>query len=199
MKRTLLSILFLLVFITVLSGCMAFRGEDFKDFSQIYPERTSQIQKNDFRIQYIMNAAQYTNGTLMSSSQKTKIRYSRVLEKVLAVKQIFGEFGSAVSNPDWSIKIDIREEEHFNEILALLSAFTLCIIPSQTSYDMIATATVFDKDGNQLETLSAKQDVKVLIQILFLLPWRGGLIEQAQENLFKDIILQLEELATQKG
>ncbi len=197
MKRTILSIL--LVCITVLSGCMTFRGDDFKDFSQIYPERVSQIQKNDLRIQYIMNAGHYANGTLASSSQNTKIRYSRALEKELAVQQIFGEFGSAVSNPDWSIKIEIREEEHFNEILTLLSGFTLCIIPTQTSVDMIATATVFDKDGNQLKILSAKQDVNIIIQILFLLPWRGGLIEQAQENLFKDIILQLEALAPQKG
>lgn len=198
MKRTLL--LFLtLISITLCSGCMAFRGAEFTDFSQIYPERVSQMPKSDLRVQAVVNARHYANGVLASASSKTKNIYVKTLENVLSNQHVFSEIGMAVSEPDWSIKFDIREEEHFNEILTIISGLTLCLIPTQTTVEISATAIVYDKDGKELATLKSKQDIKVVIQLFFLLPWRGGLAEQARQNLIKDIILQLGELASQKG
>ena len=140
-------------------------------------------------------------GVVWTSSSETKNRYVRALQKVLSNEHMFREIGMSVSDPDWSIKIDIREEEKFNEILSFLSGATLVLIPFVDSVEISAKATVYDKNGKELATLKSKQDVKIVFQTLFLFlaPWRNVISDQAQQNLIKDIILQLGELASQKG
>lgn len=200
MKRTLL-LFFTIIFITLYSGCMAFRGAEFTDLSQIYPERVSQIPKSDLRVQTFMNARHYANGVVWSASSKTQNIFIGVLEKVLNDQHMFKEIGMSVSDPDWSVKFDIREEEHFNEILSALSGATLVLIPFIDYVEISAKATVYDKDGKELATLKSKQDVKYVFQTLFLFlaPWRDVICNQARQNLIKDIVLQLGELSYQKG
>lgn len=200
MKRTVL-LFFTIISIVLHSGCMAFRGAEFTDFSQIYPERVSQMPNSDLRVQTFVNARHYANGVVWSASSKTQNIFIKVLEKVLSNQHMFKEIGMSVSDPDWSVKFDIREEEKFNEILSVLSGATLVLIPFVDSVEISAKATVYDKDGKELATLKSKQDVKVVFQTLFLFlaPWRNVIYDQAQQNLIKDIVLQLGELASQKG
>ena len=197
MKRPIL--LYLVVLSMFFSGCMAFKGKDYKDFSSVYPERVSQIPKSDLRIQYVMDAKHYANGVPASASLETKRRYVASLEKVLAEQYMFNQIGHAVADPDWSIKIEIQENEIANDLNVLLCGFSLMLIPAKASIEIDATATVFNKDGRQLATLKANQNADVYYHLFFLFPWHMGLLDEIQQNLLKDIVLQLGELASQKG
>lgn len=197
MKRSIL--LYLVVLSMFFSGCMALKGENYKDFSSVYPKRVSQIPKSDLRIQYVMDAKHYANGIPASASLETKRRYVASLEKVLAEQYMFNQIGHAVADPDWSIKIDIQENEIANDLNILVCGFSLMLIPAKETIEIDATATVFNKDGRQLATLEAKQNADVYYHLFFLFPWNKGLFDEMQQNLLKDIVLQLGELASQKG
>jgi hypothetical protein len=178
---------------------MALKGNDYKDFSIVYPERVSQIPKSDLRIQYVMDAKHYANGIPVSVSLETKRRYVASLEKVLAEQHMFNQIGPAVADPDWSIKIDIQENEIINDLNVLVSGFSFMLIPAKETIEIDTTATVFNKDGRQLATLKANQNADVYYHLFFLFPWNMGLLDEIQQNLLKDIVLQLGELASQKG
>jgi len=199
MKQTLL--FFTIISFMLCSGCMSFRGSEFNDSSQGYPEKVSQITHSDLRVQSVVNARHYANGVVATSSSEANNRYIKILEKMLSDQHMFGEIGLSVSDPDWSIKIDIREEEKFNEINVILSGCTLLLIPCTDDIEISANATVYDKNGKELAILKSKQNFKYVLQtfLLFAAPWRNVVSDEAQENLIKDIILQLGELTNQKG
>jgi len=180
---------------------MAFRGGEFTDFSRTYPEKMAKMSKNELSVQIIVNARQYVNDELVqpAKSLDTKHRLLKTLEGVLLDQNVFREIGTQVSNPDWSVKLDIRKEEKFSFASAILTGLTLFLIPGQSYFETSAIATVYDNRGEEIAELNAKTDVKLIMQLFFMLPWRSGLFEEADRNLFKDLILQLSELATEKG
>jgi hypothetical protein len=182
-------------------GCMAVRGPAFTDLTAVYSQGAIQPPESKLRVQVLLNAKHWANGQIAESptSAITKERYNRVLDTVLSRQHMFAAIGTSVSNADWTVMCDIREEERYSQVGVICCGATLGLCPAVARVEMGCKATVYDKEGAVLAKLDAKQDVKLIMHILFLLPWRSGLFDEAQQNLVKDVLLQFRELAAKKG
>lgn len=170
-------------------GCMVLRGENFQDFSETYPQLAGELGCNDSTVALTINATHFANGQA-SPNPNTKGYYEEAFLEALKDQKLFRAIGKDVTDPDWSLKVDIREEEHFSEVGAAICGLTLGLVPAVDNIKIQGTATAFDKMGKEVTTFTANQDAKVVIEILLLLPWRTGIVDEVHSNLAKDIILQ---------
>ncbi len=181
------------------SGCMVVQGPAFKDMQPALTSKAASAQPLATpRIQVLVNAKHFANGKAAPNTS-TKSDYEKVFDAVLSEQRLFKEIGLKAKDPEWQAMVDIREEEKFNMGSLIISACTLLVIPTVPTVDLQATVKVLDARGEQVAVLNARQDVKIVIELLFLIPWRASVIEEAQRNLARDIVLQLRELVVKKG
>ncbi len=173
----------------VLSGCMAVKGPTFSDMGETYTEKIAEIERMDTTVDLILNVTHLANNE-PTPRRRTSEQYQRVFQALLSKQEKFETIGFNVEDSDWSVQVDVRHHEKFNELLLAFSGATLGAIPSTVTLEFDADATVFDRSGKEYASFHAEQSVKLYISIMFFFPWRVGLTQKAQENLIKDIFLQ---------
>ena len=124
---------------------------------------------------------------------------ARVDEVKKISKQVFeksGLFQSVDYNlfkPDLFIDFKVEEVEKGSSTNAVLSGFTLLLIPVKTGATFEVEAILKDKQGNMVGSYRSQGDFDAIIHLIFILPigWRFNIPNELYKAIFEDIIAQL--------
>ncbi len=116
-----------------------------------------------------------------------------ISKKVFTNSGLFDSIDYNLWKSDLYIDLKVNEIEKGSSERAMITGFTLLLVPAKTGATFDVTATLKDKQGNVLGNYRSKGDFNAILHLIFILPigWRFNIPNQVYEAIFKDIVDQI--------
>ena len=117
----------------------------------------------------------------------------KISKEVFQKSGLFKVVDYNLFKPDLFIDFKVSEQEKGSSGNAMLSGFTLMLIPAKTGASFEVEAILKNKQGHVIGSYRSKGDFNVIIHLIFIFPigWRFDIPNQIYEAIFRDISHQI--------
>jgi hypothetical protein len=175
------------------SGCASFAGGNLKELEAV-PSAPVKSPRASLAITW----STYLNGVHKPANEHIAagMGMKHALE---AFKETgyFSEVGPTVDNPDVKIKVRIKDEGKANLGMAMVTGFTLFLIPSSATDLYVMDAEVTNLKTGQTRSYHLEDSMNYYQQIflIFIMPfnWPASVVEDVLENMFTHLAVKIHE------
>jgi hypothetical protein len=192
-----MKLLNILLIVAILTGCIAFRKNDLKNYDTILEVAETVSKKATYKLE--INAYQSENGSapVLQTNAQTNPQ-----ERISQYNTIFGEIGLLVlgdlEKVDFSINIKLTDYRRGAPLLDLLFIFTSLLIPTYANHDIHLVLEIKNKDGKVLGVVEKKESYTTISELALLLAAPFNRPNERIKNVYRDLLKASLEEAIQK-
>jgi hypothetical protein len=186
--RGFISLVVLIALAVQLSGCYVTKG-------LVPVARRAPVDAIPASVSLSMDLSHSFDGerTTGAHNQARVDEVKKISKQVFEKSGLFKSVDYNLFKPDLFIDFKVREVEKGSAANAVISGFTLLLVPVKTGATFEVEAVLKDKQGNTIGNYNSKGDFNAIAHLIFILPigWRFNIPNEVHTAIFEDIAAQI--------
>jgi hypothetical protein len=182
------------------TGCISYRSKESPRVP--YLQKDLRYADQSPPILLIHTHKHLVNGaaTEKSARKGTEKLYTTHLNTILTEFPFLRNANASCFDAPYTLQVETVNDEQANMGLVYLSGATFMVIPSTLKVAITVSASLKDNTNDTIiAEASSNGGTKTIIWLLFLFPWNLKVYEPALDDIYRDVLLKIEDQIKEKG